>query len=549
MRTLAFSARSRRFRAGRRSAVALLTLLMCGPASAQTLAFAEEADQLGITATYGLPLSVGTLPMYGGGSAGDFDNDGFQDIYVPMGGAGPDRLYMNDGDGTFTDQAAAWGIANTLLSIAGGVGDFNSDGWLDLYVTSFGPGSTRVPGDHRLYRNNGDGTFTDIAASAGVRYTSPVVGDGFSSAWGDYDLDGDLDLAVAGWFLNSGGNRLFRNNGDETFTDVTSTAILRSMLPIRGFTPRFVDMNRDRYPELLWVADFRTTVYLRNNRDGTFTDRTAQAFVGIESNGMGQTIADFDRNGTLDWYVTSIYYDGGPIGQPNGNMLYKNIANHVYSEIARIGGVQDGGWGWGTVAVDLNHDGWTDLVENNGWSTIEFVNEPMYVFLNDGTTGFHFIDAGAQIGLSDPYDGRGLLNMDIENDGDQDLIFFAWSDPIRVYRNHLAGPNTNWLRVFLDTRNRPDLAPNGIGARVSVRVGAVTHVRQIDGGGNYLSQSEMSAHYGLASATIADEVRVRWPSGESVAYLNVPVNRTITITAPTLAYDPGGLPTPAFPPP
>jgi hypothetical protein len=501
---------------------------------AQSVQFQENSGDCGIDASYGLPLSVGALPMYGGGSAGDFNRDGFQDLYIPLGGAGPDKLYINNGDGTFTDQAADWGVAATCLSVSGAVGDYDHDGWPDLYVTSFGNGSTRQPGAHRLYHNNGDGTFTDVADAAGVRFTSPSVGDGFGAAWGDYDLDGDLDLAVAGWFQNSNGNKLFRNNGDGTFTDVTASAVLFNMMPVRGFTPRFVDMNRDRYPELLWIADYGTSKYFVNNADGTFTEHTAQSSVGIETNGMGQTIGDFNNDGRLDWYVTSIYYDSGPIGNPNGNMLYLNQGGDVYFETSRIAHVNNGGWGWGVVAVDLNHDGWLDIVENNGWWTIEFIGEPMYAWLNVGT-GLDYSNAGPAIGLSDPYDGRGLLNFDMDNDGDQDLVLFGWSDPVRVYRCNLLGANANWLRVFLDTTDRPDLAPDGIGSRVTVRANGLTQVRHLDGGGNYLSQSETSAHFGLAGAQNVAELRIRWASGEQTILTNVAVNQTITIAAPRIS--------------
>lgn len=507
---------------------------VCLSGRAQTVQYLEHTAACGIDASYGLPLSVGALPMYGGGSAGDFNRDGWQDLYIPLGGAGPDKLYINNRDGTFTDQAADWGVAATCLSIAGAVGDYNHDGWPDLYVTSFGNGTTRQPGAHRLYRNNGDGTFTDVADAAGVRFTSPSAGDGFSAAWGDYDLDGDLDLAVAGWFENSGGNKLFRNNGDETFTDVTASAILFDMMPVRGFTPRFVDMNRDRYPELLWIADYRTSRYFINNANGTFTEHTAASNVGIETNGMGQTIGDFNNDGRLDWYVTSIFSDGGPIGNPNGNMLYINQGGDVYSELSRVAHVNNGGWGWGTVAVDLNHDGWLDIVENNGWWTIEFVGEPMYAWLNVGT-GMDYTNAGPAIGLADAYDGRGMLNFDMENDGDQDLVFFSWSEPVRVYRSSLLGTSANWLRVLLDTADRPDLAPDGIGSRVTVRAGGLTQVRHLDGGGNYLSQSETSAHFGLASALTIAELRIRWASGEQSTFRDLPVNQTITIIAPELS--------------
>lgn len=510
----------------------VLASWLCSAAStayAQALSFTECAAA-GITVVPDRPNVV--QGCYAGGAVGDFNRDGWQDVFIPPGGFEPDKLYINNRNGTFSDQAAAWRVDGEHLGVSAAVGDFNNDGWLDLFVVSRGEVGNERPGAHKLYRNNGDGTMTDIADSAGVRFTSPTTPDGFGAAFGDYDLDGDLDLAVAGWYEGSGGNRLFRNNGDETFADVTATAILADMTPVRGFSPRFVDMDGDHWPELLWVADFRTTRYLVNNRDGTFSDRTLESGVGLERNGMGQTIGDFDNDGRLDWYVTSIMQPFGPIGQPNGNMLYMNRGAHSYDEVAEDAGVQDGGWGWGTVAADFDHDGWQDLVEVNGWYTIDWAADRAYVFRNRGD--LHFDEVAPQVGIEHTGQQRGLLNFDFDNDGDQDVLLFAFQEPVRLYRNDLPPDAGAWLSVTLHTRDRPAIAPDGFGAAVRVRCGAARFLRVIDGGCNYLAQSELSAHFGLAAVPIIDELRVDWPDGTATVLRGLPANQRLEIHAPVL---------------
>ena len=522
--------------------VGCIVVLGCAPAPlwAQTFAMSEQTVAAGVAATH--TEGVGAIAFMGGGTVADFDADGFQDVFMLGGGLAPDRLFLNNRDGTFSDQAVAAGLASSHVGSGAAAADYDHDGLIDLFVTSFGAGAGPAgPGHHRLYRNNGDGTFTDVAAAAGVSFASPDRADGMSAAFGDYDLDGDLDLAVAGFFTGSGGNRLFRNNGDGTFSDVTSTAILfeingRSGYDgfCRGFAPRFVDMDGDRYPEILWVADVRTTRYFVNNADGTFSEYTQPAGVGREFNGMGQAVGDFDNDGDLDWYVTSIFLQNNPM-MP-GNMLYLNQGNHSYVEVSAPAGVKEGAWGWGTVAVDLDHDGRCDLVETNGWHEFfgRFLNEPMRVYMNTGiVAGLPvFEDRAAAVGVDHTGQGRGLSNFDYDNDGDQDLVVFSRGEPLTLYRNDLAGPGTSWLRIFLDIGARENLAPHGIGARVRATAGGLTQVRPIDAGSNYLSQSEISAHFGLGAETVVSELRIEWPDGQVSTLRDVAANQTLTVTAP-----------------
>lgn len=520
---------------------------LAATAYGQTLTLTDHTASSGVN-VYQEPM-IGTpfAPMVGGGAVGDFNRDGFMDIFVLAGGNAPDCLFINNGSGGFSEQAIAWGVAVRHRGYGAAVGDYDKDGWPDIYVTSAGPYNTAPQvGQNKLYHNNGNGTFTNVAVAAGVNVTSPSSSDSWGANWGDYDLDGDLDLAVGSWLTFSGGNKLFRNNGNGTFTDVTTTAILFDMTGTKGFTPNFVDMNGDMYPELLWVSDAMTSKYLINNGNGTFSEYTAGAGVGLDQFGMGQTIADFNGDGLLDWYVTSIYRPSDPVHL--GNMLYINQGNHQYQEIASTAGVNNGGWGWGTVGVDMNHDGLTDIVETNGWPNDgEWEHDTTRVWINNGDLTFS--DVAIPTGLYHDGQGRGIARFDLENDGDQDIVILGFEQSVVIVRNDLSGPNTNWLRIFLDTDGVAGLAPNGIGARVIVTSDGYRQVRQVAAESQYLSSSEPSAHFGLGSNAQAS-VKVLWPNGQVTKLANVAANRTLTIrppAAPPPVQHPTGTATPGSP--
>ncbi len=468
--------------------------------------------------------------MMGGAAAGDFNNDGWEDLFVIGGGLRADALFINQGDGTFQDVAETAGLSELHIGSGAAVGDYDEDGWLDIFVTSFGDPDAPGPGQHRLYHNNGDLTFTDVAQSAGVNQTSAALADGFGAAFGDYDLDGDLDLFVAGWRKDSAGNRLFRNHGDGTFDDVTNASGIIDD-GIRGFTPCFADMDGDRYPELLLVADFGTSRYFVNNGGVTFSEYTDASGTGLEWSGMGSAVNDFTGDGLLEWYTTAIY-DDDDSGRGDGNKLYINQGEHSFTEAAQASGVDDGGWGWGTVAVDLNHDGWLDIVETNGWELPAYTAELAKVWLNNGDNTF--MEAAAATGFDHALDGLGLLNLDYDNDGDQDIVVTAPNDELRLYRNDLAGGNAHWFRVFLDTQAVPDLAPNGFGSRIVLHSGGQTYYRYLDGCSHYLSQSELSAHFGLGAASIVDELRVEWANGAVTVLNGLAADQSMTISATEL---------------
>ncbi len=501
--------------------------------------FTDVSAQAGLDVWHTLPAPQPIAwPYLGGGAVGDFDNDGWQDFLFLAGGGAPDRLFINNADGTFTDQAPAWNIADEHLGVGAVAADFNNDGYLDVYVTSLGaPGSPGQIGSHRLYINNGPDptgqhSFTDAAAAAGVNLTGRTIPDGFSAAAGDYDLDGDLDLAVAGWYRPVAGNALFRNDGTDPsgiplFTNVT--AILPAdMLNTRGFSPSFVDTDDDWYPELLWVSDYSTSKYFVNNTDGTFSEQTAAAGVGLDQWGMGNTQGDFDNDGRLDWYVTSIY-DIANLTLSSGNKLYMNLGAHTFLERAAAAGADDGGWGWGVVAVDLDNDTDLDIAQTNGWPDPGFVADPSKVFLNDGDA--NFTESAAATGFVHTAEGRGLARIDYDNDGDQDIIIISRNSRITLFRNDQRRAAANWLRVFIDTSTRPDLAPHGVGARVRAVTPTLTQHRYVDVAGHFLCSSEHSVHFGLAHAQTVT-LEVEWHDGTLALYKDIPANQTLTVVAP-----------------
>lgn len=494
------------------------------------------------------------IHMVAPGAVGDFNNDGFQDIFLPAGGHEPDRLYINNGDGTFTDEANAWGVDALHIGSSVAVGDYDDDGYLDIFMTGFGTAAgPELGGHHLLYRNLGGTGFEEVSEAAGVRTAALNCTDAFSATFGDYDLDGDLDLCVAGWVDFDGGTRLFRNNGDGTFTDV-SDVVPKLTDPdgaslVRGFAPRFIDMNGDIYPELLITCDFGdgapvSARYYVNNQDGTFTDATDEpgSGLGLDQNAMGHDVADFDGDGLLDWYITNIFDPEGKMnGWPSartGNKLYLNDGDNTFTEIAEAAGCDDGSWGWGTVAVDVDHDGDPDIIETNGFKGFAglFNGVPLFLYENDGTgMSFASLDPGVH-GLTHPGFGRGLCNVDYDNDGDQDVLNISWNSEVRLYRNNLVSggevpADGAYLRVFVDTSDDPGcIAPNGIGTQfVATDDNGLVQRVPLDSGSNYLSQSELSAHMGLADASEVTSLIIEWPNGVVGERKNVPVNQTITI--------------------
>ncbi|MCP3980352.1 MAG: hypothetical protein GY716_13700 [bacterium] len=534
---------SRAFRGGVHGVlVAATATLAIAHAACGQPTFAEQTGTVGLGATHVADEGYIGLQwwMSGGQALGDFNDDGHVDIFWISGGNIPDKLFINDGFGNFTDEALDWGLTELHCGVGASVADYDGDDDLDIYVTSWGdPDTAQFPGQHRLYRNNGDGSFTNVASTAGVHQTSASQGGGYGSAWGDYDLDGDLDLFVAHWHITAEGNRLFRNDGG-TFTDVTSDA-LGSLAGVWGFQPAFVDMNGDLWPELLLSADFSTSRYFINDGDGTFTEHSGAAGVGLDDHGMGGTVADVNNDGRLDWYVTSIHEDPPPKeprpGFNNGNMLYVATADHLYAEGSAAAGCNDGGWGWGTDSGDLDNDGLVDFVEVNGRpNSGQWENEPAKLYHNKttGTDGaLSFDEIAVSSGFVHAENGTSVALFDPDDDGDLDILSFANTGPYAYFENVSKGGS--WLRVRLDTSSNALLAPNGFGTRVTATTAGQERVRYQNGRPSYLGTGDLDLHFGLGGAAVIDELRIEWARGQVTVLTAVAVDQILTVAAPGLA--------------
>lgn len=523
----------------RAAASACVLIALVEPAGAAPV-FTLVSDRAGIDARFNPNGYPGENSIQTGGVAvADFNNDGWPDLFIPQGGTGPDRLYINQQDGTFADEAAAWGLTRRLRAAGMAVGDYDNDGYQDLFVVSYGdfpfPLNTT---SNVLYRNLGPDAlgqfrFEDVAAEAGVNRVSDLVA-GTGATFGDMDLDGDLDLYVSAWIVNTGGNRLFENNGDGTFTRVPPERMPIESTSLRGFTPNFADLDGDRYPELLLANDFRTSRLYRNAiGDGGaawYEDITQAAGIFGDCNGMGATLADFDNDGRLDWFITNIYIDVS--NPPCGNTLYRATSATtgagvpVYEEVATQRGIRNSGWGWGTTAFDADNDGDPDLATTGGWPS--WINEPARLYINNGAGVFS--NQEQQAGIAWLGQGRGLVHLDYDRDGRVDLLFTERGGPARLYRNEstLTG---NWVRVDLDTSGNTCLAPRGFGAIVTVTANGQSRSQLLDGRTSFLSQSEQTLHFGIGSAGVVESIKVSWVDGFTTTVTDVPANSTVTVAA------------------
>jgi enediyne biosynthesis protein E4 len=504
----------------------LLALIL--PSTASTVAgqaaFSDQTTATGLTFLHTLdPVNGDGNIMVAGGAVGDFNRDGWPDVFVLGGGGVADALFINNGMGGFVDQAAAWGVDQFHHGVAAAVGDYNNDGYLDIFVTSYGP-TTDVPkpSGHRLYQNQAGSGFLNVAMAAGVNQTSTNIPSGSSASFGDYDLDGDLDLFVCSSMMAGISNILFRNDGDGTFTDVTTAAGVGDP-GVMGFAGTLVDMDGDLWPELINIADFHTSKYYINDRDGSFSSVAVQPPKFDQVNGMGSTFGDFNNDLKMDFYASGIY-------PTPGNILLMNQGNHDYIEDGVNAGVDDGGWGWGVAAMDCDNDGWLDIAATNGWN-FGHNNEATRFFLSqrDGT----FTETATTSGLVHLYQGRTVLRLDYDRDGDLDLIILSNQGPLVLFRNDAGQAVGNYLQVQLDTSKNPGLAPDGLGTKLYFRMGSTWRMRHMDSGPSYLGTHEFLIHLGLMDQTKVDEIRVEWNDGSYTYLANTAANQRLVISAGT----------------
>ena len=543
-------------------ALGLSTLVtgLAAPAAAQ-VQFVDVTAQAGVTYTHGAALGqINAEPphMSGGGAACDVDGDGWVDVFVTRLDQ-HDILFRNlgtDPSGAhlgFVDWTATAFPAQRPGTRSNGVafGDIDNDGDPDLYLTSLY--TTR----YQLWTNDGSGRFIEQADPLGAALETNWFHLGTSPSFGDYDRDGWLDLYVAEWGLTphpgvDSHARLLRNTGGQ-FVDVTDAAgVAQNMVTGIGvgwnplgvfvFTPKFSDLDGDGWPDLAMAGDFGTSRLFWNNGNGTFTDGTAAAGVGSDENGMGATIADFNGDGRLDWFVTSIYdplsscTTGGTCNWgDSGNRLYYNVGGRQFQDRTDAAGVRQGGWGWGAVSVDHDNDGDTDLTMTNGvifnGSIFDdpFNADPMRFWRNDGAS---FTEISASCGITDDRSGKGLFRLDYDRDGDQDLMVINTGSSPVLYRND--GGNTNdWLQLTLEgTNSTRDAA--GSKVYVTVTSGGATRFQESSRSSNFLSQDEPVLQFGLGvnSASAVHEVRIEWLSGQITVLNDIARNQRLHVVEP-----------------
>jgi hypothetical protein len=500
------------------------------------------------------------IESIGGGLAViDYNNDGWMDLYVVNGGTIESErgrkklyrnaLYRNNGDGTFTDVTLAAGVpGNGHWGKGALAADFNNDGWVDLYVTDYGP--------NILYLNNGNGTFRDVTAKAGVgdsRWSS-------AAAAADYDRDGYLDLfvvnyldydlnhlPVAGKFcsyrgidvacgprgLKGAGDSLYHNNGDGTFTDVSRKAGVSDPQGYYGLGAVWGDYNNDGWPDL-FVANDTTPNYLyRNNGDGTFTDVAIPAGVaysdeGREQAGMGVEFEDVDNDGWLDIFVTTFSDDH--------KTLFRNTGKGYFRDDSALAGITADSWrdlSWGVGFFDFNNDGWKDIFVANGHIYPQVDRHPINItyrqrnklYLNTRTGKFINVSNEAGPGLQIGKSCRGAAFADFNNDGWIDIAVVALDDYPLLLMNQ-GVPGNHWLMVQLKgtTSNRI-----GVGARITVKTSDTTQTREVKAGGSFASSNDPRAHFGLGKAKVVDELTVKWPSGKVSNLKDVRADRIITV--------------------
>jgi hypothetical protein len=452
-----------------------------------------------------------------GAACADYNGDGWLDLYFVGGDNLSNRLMRNNGNGTFTDVAPAAGVDLPGTWGCGAVwADWDGDGDPDLLTGA-------IEGDGaKLFRNNDNGTFTDVTAASGVSLTQ----DSWSQTFADYDRDGDLDLFVVHWGVTpQGSGHVWRNNGDGTFTDADALVGYTNFPPAggdNGFTMNVADYSNDGWPDLLVASDYLTSHVYRNNANGTFTNVTNTAVIK-DDNGMGNAVGDYDNDGDLDWFVSSIYNFPFKIG----NRLYRNDAG-VFADATATAGVADGSWGWGSTMQDFNNDGLLDIYHVNGWRN-GYSGDLCRMFRNNGNGTFSEIGNG--VSANPGGEGRGVVAFDAERDGDLD-IFIANNDAQAIFlRNDGLTSNANWLNVKLVG---PSPNTEQVGARVRVTIGATTQMRELSCGSNFLSQDPVEAHFGLGGAATVNTLQVTWTDGTVTNLNNVTANQRLVLTHPAV---------------
>ncbi|MDT8399379.1 MAG: CRTAC1 family protein [Pseudomonadales bacterium] len=459
-----------------------------------------------------------------GVAAGDYDNDGWVDLYISRGSIGPNLLFKNLGNGSFSEVGEMAGVNLNGKENAGvAFADYDGDGFLDLLLT--GINGTQPT----LFHNKKDATFEDVTAATGM--TDMLLSLGASFA--DIDKDGDLDFWVNHWLWNRWQTSLWRNDGDGSFSDISQQAGIPAGLSA-DFTTNFADIDSDGWPDILLAGDFGTSQVLHNNGNATFSVITTAVI--SDENGMGAAVGDYDNDGDLDWFVSSIYDYAGPRPEvpwgASGNRFYQNQGDGSFRDVTDETGTRLGSWGWGSCFADFNNDSFLDLFHVNGytasgWSALlPFDRDSSRLFMADQHGGFR--ERSFELGLIDDGQGRGVVCFDYDRDGDVDIFIANSEGPPRLFRNDSSHEN-HYLHVTVGGERANSQA---IGARIYVTANQQIQMRELSAGSNYMSQNPVEAYFGLGKAGIVEIVRVVWPSGQETTLENVGIDQMLFVPAP-----------------
>jgi len=482
--------------------------------------FTDEAVARGISYVPVEPAEPDVVALGQGLAFVDLNSDDSPDVVLLGSSNGLVGIYENDGRGFFIDRSTSNGVP--LLSNAKGVsaGDYDRDGDLDLYLTQ-GTDYLFFP-DYEtpnvLLRNEGGFQFTDVTSFAGVRDHSHS----YSSAWGDYDNDGWVDLYVSNRFQP---NRLYRNLGDGTFVDVAvSLGVDRGGDPT--FQSSFFDYDRDGDADL-YVANDKADgcVKFQNhffeNTGGSFVDVTNTNGTEACVSSMCIAFGDFNENGYQDIYVTNL---------PSGNALMINQGNGLFTREENAAGVASDAYGWGSVFFDFDNDTIQDLYVCNYFPSTD--HNRLYRY----TGSWPASDVAATCQVESPGESFAVASADIENDGDLDLLVLNWDEPIRLFVNQ-EGEQREWVKFRVAGLNGERHA---IGANLRIHTGQKRQIREVVAGSNYMSQNELIVHFGLADATVVDEIEVFWPGGTTRTLTDYPAGQTWTLYPPSRLGDANG---------
>jgi enediyne biosynthesis protein E4 len=519
-----------------------------------TVQFTDITKAAGITFTHfkGTMVTSTILEEAGPGvCVGDYDGDGYQDIYFVNGRDLYNRgivtrnyLYHNNGDGTFTDVTEKAGVPGNAYGLGCVWGDYDNDGHPDLYVTQYGK--------NILYHNNGDGTFTDVTEKAHVDGTDFGTVFHTGATFFDYDKDGYLDLYAGGYanftpksqqfctteirYRSScppaiyGGSPdvLYHNNGDGTFTNVTKKANIYQPNGT-NLSVAAADYDNDGWPDLFVANDGQDAYLYHNNHDGTFTNIGLQAGMALTIDGntmaaMCMSLGDYDNDGNLDLYISDFQGAGDHVWHSDGHGSFDEVSNVLGITVSTKPVLSFGGG-----FFDYDNDGKLDIFIANGhvYPEVDRASAGIHykeinsLFHNEGTGKFAEVSATSGDGFTVPRAGRGVAFADFDNDGNMDVVVANDGDPPTLLHNEGADGNHFLNFKLVGTKSNRD----AMGARLRLRAGKVSQIREIAGGGSYLSQSDLRAHFGIGKSTSATELEVSWPSGEHQIFRNIPADK------------------------